>query len=138
MTPDGPGLNVSRLTQRRARFISWPGDLVRDGSRNDFQSCLETMTKMRRPSTRPRCWRRRQRYPGWRVGRTNRVLEALIPAILEQKVTGKEAWLGWRTLIRQFGEPPPSGDGVPQGLQVVPSVDVWGTDPLVGVAQGRG
>lgn len=64
-------------------------------------------------------------YAGWRAGRTNRVLEALIPAILEQKVTGKEAWLGWRTLVRQFGEPSPAADVAPAGLWVFPAPQVW-------------
>ncbi len=70
-----------------------------------------------------------RRYSGWRVGRTDRVVEALIPAILEQKVTGKEAWLGWRTLVREFGEPAP-GDGVSPGrLWVFPTVEVWSQIP---------
>ncbi len=33
-----------------------------------------------------------RRFPGWRVPRTGLVLEALVPAILEQKVTGQEAF----------------------------------------------
>jgi 3-methyladenine DNA glycosylase/8-oxoguanine DNA glycosylase len=31
------------------------------------------------------------RFPGIRIGRTRRVLEAVVPAIIEQKVTGDEA-----------------------------------------------
>ena len=31
------------------------------------------------------------RFPGIRIGRTGRVMEALVPAIIEQKVTGGEA-----------------------------------------------
>lgn len=66
-----------------------------------------------------------KRYQNWRAGRTNRVLEALIAAILEQKVTGKEAWLGWRTLICEFGEPAPGGGTTASNLRVFPSADVW-------------
>lgn len=62
-------------------------------------------------------------HPGLRIGRTERVMEALIPAILEQKVTGKEAWLGWRTLVRKYGEPAPSG--CPRKLWVCPPPEVW-------------
>lgn len=69
------------------------------------------------------------RNSGWRVGRTDRVLEALIPAILEQKVTGKEAWLGWRTLVRDFGEPAPGNGVAPGRLRVFPQVDVWSQIP---------
>lgn len=56
--------------------------------------------------------------PGWRVVRTERVLEALVPAILEQRVTGREASRAWAQLVRGFGEPAPGtpGSGSPSGL----------------------
>jgi 3-methyladenine DNA glycosylase/8-oxoguanine DNA glycosylase len=57
---------------------------------------------------------RRQR--GIRLGRTGAVLEALVPAILEQKVTGTEASRGFRGLIRGWGEPAPG----PFGLRLLP------------------
>lgn len=66
-----------------------------------------------------------RRYRDWRVGSTDRVLEALIPAILEQKVTGKEAWFGWRTLVRKFGEVAPVPVGGPERLRVFPTPEVW-------------
>jgi 3-methyladenine DNA glycosylase/8-oxoguanine DNA glycosylase len=59
------------------------------------------------------------------VGRTHRVAEALIAAVLEQKVTGKEAWLGWRTLVAEFGERSPGPPGTPSRLRVFPSLEVW-------------
>jgi hypothetical protein len=34
------------------------------------------------------------RNPHWRVARSGLVLEALVAAVLEQKVTGLEAWTG--------------------------------------------
>ena len=49
----------------------------------------------------------RRRFPHWRVPRSGLVLESLIPAIIEQKVTGQEAFLGQRTLVRRFGSPAP-------------------------------
>ena len=67
-------------------------------------------------------WRR---HPGWRVPRTGRVLESLVPAVLEQKVTGREAWRAWRTLVRTYGEPAPGPAGLPTGLRVPPAPDVW-------------
>lgn len=66
-----------------------------------------------------------KRFADWRAGRTDLVLEALIPAVLEQKVTGKEAWLGWRTLVRTFGTPAPTPAGAPAGLRVFPPPAVW-------------
>ena len=68
-------------------------------------------------------WRR---HVGWRVPRTGRVLEALVPAILEQKVTGREAWRAFRTLVRTYGEPAPGPTGVvPPRLFVQPDAETW-------------
>lgn len=48
--------------------------------------------------------RRRQ---GLRFGRSDAVVEALIPTTLEQKVTGLEASRSYRALVQRFGEPAP-------------------------------
>ncbi|MGB7449648.1 MAG: DNA-3-methyladenine glycosylase 2 family protein [Ornithinimicrobium sp.] len=58
--------------------------------------------------------------PGWRVPRTGLVMESLIPAIIEQKVTGREAFAGQRLLVRRFGAPAP-GPGAAMGLFVPPT-----------------
>lgn len=57
---------------------------------------------------------------GWRVPRTGLVLEALLPAIIEQKVTGQEALGGYRRLVRRLGQVAP-GPGEELGLYVPPS-----------------
>jgi 3-methyladenine DNA glycosylase/8-oxoguanine DNA glycosylase len=59
------------------------------------------------------------RNPHWRVVRTGLVLEALVPAVIEQKVTGREAWTGWRRLLARFGRPAP-GPGAERGLRTLP------------------
>jgi 3-methyladenine DNA glycosylase/8-oxoguanine DNA glycosylase len=64
-----------------------------------------------------------RRYSGTRVGRSGRVLEALIPAVLEQKVVGREAHRAWRYLLAKFGHPAPGP--APSGLRVVPSAREW-------------
>jgi 3-methyladenine DNA glycosylase/8-oxoguanine DNA glycosylase len=48
-----------------------------------------------------------RRYPGVRIPRTGAVLDALVPAILEQKVIGVEARRAWLGLVRAYGEPAP-------------------------------
>ena len=74
-----------------------------------------------------------RRFPGWRVPRTGLVIEALVPAILEQKVTGQEAFGSYRTLVRRYGEPAP-GEGGARGLWVPPDAATLGADPVLGVA----
>jgi 3-methyladenine DNA glycosylase/8-oxoguanine DNA glycosylase len=63
------------------------------------------------------------RNPGIRIPRTGRVFESLVPAVLEQKVTGKEARSSWRWLLRHYAEPAPGP--APEGMRVPPPADVW-------------
>lgn len=58
---------------------------------------------------------------GLRIGRTDRVWEALAAAVLEQKVTGREAWRAWRYIVNKYGEPAP---GAPS-MKVPPAQQVW-------------
>jgi 3-methyladenine DNA glycosylase/8-oxoguanine DNA glycosylase len=60
------------------------------------------------------------RYGDWRIGRTGLVMEALTPAVIEQKVTGQEAFAGFRMLVHRFGERAP-GPGADRRLWVQPS-----------------
>jgi 3-methyladenine DNA glycosylase/8-oxoguanine DNA glycosylase len=63
------------------------------------------------------------RHPGVRVGRSGRVLEALVPAVLEQKVVGVEARRAWRYLLLKFGDPAPGP--APAGMRVPPPPAIW-------------
>ena len=69
----------------------------------------------------------------WRIGRTGLVMEALVPAIIEQKVTGQEAFAGFRMLVHRFGERAP-GPGAEHRLWVQPSRRHDAAGPVVGVA----
>ena len=62
-------------------------------------------------------WRQ---HADWRLGRTGLVMEALVPAIIEQRVTGKEAFAGFRALVHRFGERAP-GPGPDLKLWVQPT-----------------
>lgn len=123
-TPDGPG--TLRLLNRAGEIeaTAWgPGaEWLLDGvpallGEGDDPAGL----RPRHPVVRDALARR----PGLRIGRTNRVFEALAPAVLEQKVLGKEAWRAWRYLLRRFGEPAP---GAPE-LRVPPPPPVWARIP---------
>ncbi|RZT88203.1 3-methyladenine DNA glycosylase/8-oxoguanine DNA glycosylase [Pseudonocardia sediminis] len=64
----------------------------------------------------------RRRMPGMRLGSTRRIWDTLLPAILEQKVTGTEARRSFRELCRRFGAPAPGPEGVvPAGMRVPPT-----------------
>ena len=60
-----------------------------------------------------------RRMPGLRFGASMRVWDVLVPAVLEQKVTGVEARRSWRELCRRFGDPAPGP--APDGMRVPPT-----------------
>ena len=64
-----------------------------------------------------------RRVPHLRLGRTGRVLESLIPAVLEQRVAGKDSFRAWRLLVTKFGAPAPGP--APARMRVPPPGDVW-------------
>lgn len=67
---------------------------------------------------------------GLLIGHTGLVMDALVPAILEQKVTSTEAYRGWAALLREYGEPAPGP--VPDGLRVAPGGRDWAKIPSWG------
>ncbi|MFR9753673.1 DNA-3-methyladenine glycosylase family protein [Nocardia sp. 004] len=64
-----------------------------------------------------------RRFPGLRMLRTGLVFEALVPAVLEQKVHTRSAYASWRKLVGQFGEPAPGP--APEGMRLPPDADTW-------------
>jgi 3-methyladenine DNA glycosylase/8-oxoguanine DNA glycosylase len=68
------------------------------------------------------------------------VFELLVPSVLEQRVTGREARRSWRELVRRFGVAAPWP--APQGLRVAPPAALWRRIPSwdwhrAGVDPGR-
>ncbi|HEY0360577.1 MAG TPA: DNA-3-methyladenine glycosylase 2 family protein [Mycobacteriales bacterium] len=61
--------------------------------------------------------------PGLRLARTGLVFEQVVPAVLEQKVTGREARQSWRELLWRFGALPPGP--APAGMRLLPSPAEW-------------
>ena len=61
--------------------------------------------------------------PHLRLGRTGLVLEALVPAVLEQRVPGADAFRAWRLLVTKFGTPAPGP--APERMRVPPSAEAW-------------
>ena len=67
-------------------------------------------------------------HPHLRLGRSGLVMEALVPAIIEQKVTGQEAFGGFRTLVHRYGERAP-GPGRERKVWVQPAAATLRTIP---------
>ena len=96
-------------------LASLPGLLGADDDQTGFRPVHPLLAEMDR------------RYPHLRIGRSGRVFEALVPAVLEQKVVGAEARRAWRTLMLKFGEPPPGP--APPGMRVFPPARTWARIP---------
>jgi 3-methyladenine DNA glycosylase/8-oxoguanine DNA glycosylase len=71
-----------------------------------------------------------RRRPHVRFGASHRLWEALVPAVIEQKVTGQEAFAGFRHLVHRYGEraPGPGRDlrlWVQPGAQTIRHIPSW-------------
>jgi 3-methyladenine DNA glycosylase/8-oxoguanine DNA glycosylase len=96
-------------------IASLPALLGADDDRTGFEPAHPLLAEMDR------------RYAHLRIGRSGRVFEALVPAVLEQKVVTTEAKRAWRSLMLKFGEPAPGP--APAGMRVVPAPRTWARIP---------
>lgn len=65
----------------------------------------------------------RRRNPGLRLPSTGRMLDSIVPVILEQKVTAMEAYYSWRYLVTKYGTDAPGP--APAGLKAPPAAAQW-------------
>jgi 3-methyladenine DNA glycosylase/8-oxoguanine DNA glycosylase len=131
LTPEGPatlrvtGENVGEATKVRAQAWGPGADWLLEtvpaqlGAQDD-PAAFD-------PSPHPVVAKLAAQYPPPRLGRSNRVFEALVPAVLEQKVVILEAHRAWRYLMRKYGTPAPGP--APAGLRVFPSPAIWRSIP---------
>lgn len=118
-TPDGPAtMRVARRADGTVVATAWgPGaDRVLDGlpsllGADDDPAAFTAHHPLIADAAR--------RRPGLRFGATRRVWDVLVPAVLEQKVTGVEARRSWRELCHRFGDPAPGP--APDGMRVPPT-----------------
>jgi 3-methyladenine DNA glycosylase/8-oxoguanine DNA glycosylase len=107
VTPDGPGAIELRVDGRAVRAWAWgqgaehlldgvPALLGADDDDAGFDPTRHPVVAA--------LARRRGRVS---LGRTGAVWEALLPAMLEQRITGTEAWRNYRRLVRAHGAPAP-------------------------------
>lgn len=64
-----------------------------------------------------------RRLRGLRIPRSGRLLEALVPAVLHQKISGSDASASWSWLVRRHGERAPGPSPFPMSLP--PSPKAW-------------
>jgi endonuclease III len=70
------------------------------------------------PSGHPLLRQTARLHPGLRLPSTGLVMESLVPAVLEQRVTGMEARRAWRALLYRYGDPAPGP--APDGMRIMP------------------
>ena len=123
LQPSGPvTARISRATTDSVHCRAWgegaeefvvnlPALLGAEDDAHDFRPIHPTVALAHR------------RVPHLRIGRTGRVLEALIPAVLEQRVPGVDSFRSWRLLVTAYGTPAPGP--APTGMRVPPAPEVW-------------
>jgi 3-methyladenine DNA glycosylase/8-oxoguanine DNA glycosylase len=138
-TPDGPGTIEIRADGTAIRARAWgpgagwlldhlPAALGLDDDDAGFD-----------PSLHPVVAGLAHRLGRPRLGRTGAVWEALLPAMLEQRITGTEAWRNYRRLVKAHGElaPGPHGLLLPPTPATVARLPSWTTTGL-GIEPRRG
>jgi len=112
-TPEGPAT---------VRVVDRPAEVVADAwgpGAGWMAERLATMAGLHDdragfdPSTVPFVAELARRRPAFRIGRSDRLVEALIPTILGQRVAAVEAARSYRALVRVFGGPAPGPADLP-------------------------
>ncbi|WP_254409301.1 DNA-3-methyladenine glycosylase [Streptomyces sp. AC495_CC817] len=122
-TPEGAATLALRQTSDGVSATAWGAgaahaiDTVPDlcGARDDSTGFD--------PSRHPLISELARRRPGLRLSRTGEVFDALACSILEQKVTGLQAFGAWRALVSRFGERAPGP--TPRPMSAPPSAAGW-------------
>jgi 3-methyladenine DNA glycosylase/8-oxoguanine DNA glycosylase len=122
-TPDGPG--TVHLTDHGEAEAWGPGAGWLLERAPAMTGALDSLDGFE-PSRHPVVANLARRFASVRLPRTERVLDALVPAVLEQKVTGIEARRAWVGLVRLIGTPAPGPvplllTPTPEQLLAVPS-----------------
>ncbi|OBH40104.1 DNA-3-methyladenine glycosylase family protein [Mycobacterium mantenii] len=127
LLPTGPvTARISRVGPDAAQGVAW------GSGAQEFIEMLPAMLGLQDDDSdfvprHPTVAAAHQRVPHLRLGRTGLVLEALIPAIIEQRVPGADAFRSWRVLVSKYGTPAPGP--APEGMRVMPSAHVWRNIP---------
>ncbi len=123
--PSGPvTYRLSQVNRHELRAQAWGDGAAEFLDGLDDFLCLDDRLDDFAPD-HPKIVEAHRRYPDLRMIRTGRVFEALVPAILEQKVHGIAARRSFRLLTTKYGEPAPG----PRPLVLPLPAEVWRTIP---------
>ena len=110
-TPDGPATVRLRRTAARVEAQAWGG-----GAASLLESVPALIGEDDEPERlvvhHPILRELQRRHAGLRLTRTRRVLHALVPSVIEQKITGTEAFRAYAALLRMHGAPAPGPGGL--------------------------
>lgn len=130
LTPDGPGtirILPTATPAMRVRAQAWgPGGAWLLDTLPAVLGLYDDISGFD-PTAHPVLHQVAKRHPGFRIGRTGRLMEALVPAVLEQKVVSLEAHRAWKILLSKYGTPPPGP--APRGMRVFPPARTWRAIP---------
>ncbi|MGX1804894.1 DNA-3-methyladenine glycosylase family protein [Nocardia sp. NPDC055321] len=133
-TPDGAHWHASRMPSGPVTFRLRQADRCAVEARawgpgaQEFLDGLPAMLCLDEDVTdftpdHPKIAEAHRRNPGLRMLRTGLVFEALVPAVLEQKVHTRTAHESWRKLVWRFGTEAPGP--APRGLRLMPDAETW-------------
>ncbi|HZP50956.1 DNA-3-methyladenine glycosylase 2 family protein [Actinocrinis sp.] len=129
LTPHGPGSIRLRRNGEHVEIAAWgegahwlvdrgPAMIGADDHLGEFANLV---------AGHPLLAEAHRRLRRLRLVRTGLVVQSLIPAILEQRVTTKEAFRAWRRIVERHGSPAPGP--APQELRVPPPPEAWARIP---------
>ena len=116
-TPDGPATTHLRHRGGQLEIEAWGPGACWAAEHAPALAGLHDDGEGFDPRCHPVVSALHRRLPGVRIGRTGAVCEAVVPSVLEQKVTGLEAKRSYRSLVRALGAPAPG----PAGLTLPPT-----------------
>jgi 3-methyladenine DNA glycosylase/8-oxoguanine DNA glycosylase len=129
LTPDGPAtLALRQASREEVVATAWgPGARWTIESVPDLLGARDSLDGFE--PRHPALAALHRRHPGVRIPRTGLVLDSVIPAILEQKVTGTQAHEAWKFLLQRYGSaapgPAPAGLRVPPPPAALLTVPTW-------------
>lgn len=138
-TPDGPGAIVVDVEAGGVAARAWgPGARWLVDHAAGFLGLDDDLAGFD-PGLHAAVARLARRRPGIRLGRIGLVFDVLVEAVVEQKITGSEAFRGWRRLVVTHGHraPGPTGLDVPPTAEAIGRLPSW-TWPTLGIEPRRG